>query len=294
MMVTGISPKEELQLKTFGISTLEGLKGVSVYVKLLSNVTSELKTEEYLQTLVEQELRKAGIKVFSDTDPNIYVARLFVEVTVFRRHTSRLEAMFIKPFYYCTVTVHLLQDVVLVRNLGISTKASTWPYLTYPSLDYAWPYLPNTPICSARSKDGINKLIRGGIIDDVKNFCDDFLAANSPKQPVGQKQIIDSIFREKMVWVLCRNPDCEASYQMGMKTFFKTVKERLEPMSMQVPALLCNKCGEPSVYRAAKCEKCGLVFERGSLGVQEFADRCPDCGYSAIEEGRKRRATERK
>ena len=105
---------------------------------------------------------------------------------------------------------------------------------------------------------------------------------------------IEGISDEKMVWVLCRNPDCEASYQMGMKTFFKTVEERQEPMSMQVPALICDKCGEASVYRAAKCEKCELVFEWGSMGAQEFADRCPDCGYSGIEEGRKRRAAERR
>ena len=194
MMVTGISPKEELQLKTFGISTLKGLKGVSVDVKLISNATAELETEDNLQTLVEQELRKAGIKVFSDSDPNIYVASLFVEVTALKPQTSRL----IKPFYYCTVRVHLLQDVVLVRNLAITTKASTWPYLTQPSPDYKWPYLPNTPIGSARSKDGINKLIRSGIIGSVKNFCDDYLTANPPKQPVGQKQLPDPNFLEQI------------------------------------------------------------------------------------------------
>lgn len=195
MMVTGISPKEELQLKTFGISTLKGLKGVSVDVKLISNVTSELETEDTLQALVEQELRKGGIKVFSDTDPNIYLANLFFEVTVFKADTSGLEAKSIKPFYYCTVTVHLLQDVVLVRNLAITTKASTWPHLTQPSPDYKWPYLPNTPIGSALSKDGINKLIRSGIMDGVKNFCDDYLAANAKETPVEKEKSLEDVYK---------------------------------------------------------------------------------------------------
>lgn len=105
------------------------------------------------------------------------------------------------------------------------------------------------------------------------------------------KRRLEGISDEKMVWVLCRNPDCGASYEMGMKTFFKKIEEKRKeaPMSMQVPALDCEKCGEPSIYRAAKCEKCGLVFEWGSMGANEFADRCPECGYSSIEEGRKRK-----
>ena len=105
------------------------------------------------------------------------------------------------------------------------------------------------------------------------------------------KKGIEGLSDEKMVWVLCRNPDCGASYQMGMKTFFKMLEEEQKkaPMSMQVPALTCEKCGELSIYRAAKCEKCGLVFEWGTMGAQEFADRCPECGYSSIEEGRQRR-----
>lgn len=104
---------------------------------------------------------------------------------------------------------------------------------------------------------------------------------------------LDKLPDEMMTWLLCRNPDCEASYQMGLKVYFKEIEANVDPGSMAVPALTCEKCGEPSGYRAVKCEKCESTFERGTMGAQEFADRCPDCGYSAIEEGRKRRAAER-
>ena len=100
---------------------------------------------------------------------------------------------------------------------------------------------------------------------------------------------LESLSDEAMTWVLCRNPDCETSYEMGLKVYFKLVQENLQPMSMAATPLVCEKCSELSIYRAVKCEKCGLVFERGTMGAQEFADRCPDCGHSTIEERRKTR-----
>ena len=105
---------------------------------------------------------------------------------------------------------------------------------------------------------------------------------------------LESVSDETQVWLLCRNEDCQASYQMGLRSYFKAIEENQEPLSMSVPGLPCEKCGEKSVYRAEKCEKCGLIFERGTMGAQEFADRCPECGYSGIEERRKRRSAERR
>ena len=106
----------------------------------------------------------------------------------------------------------------------------------------------------------------------------------------GLKDIPDSA----MTWMRCRNQDCEATYQMGLKVFFKTVEEyHVEhPMTMTTPPLVCEKCGEESLYRAEKCPKCELVFERGSMGAQDFADRCPnpDCGFSPTEAKRLERA----
>ena len=104
---------------------------------------------------------------------------------------------------------------------------------------------------------------------------------------------LDTIKRgQEMFWLKCRNPDCENEWQMDMKDYFMYMKEHQDPMSMAPPAHVCPKCGEESGYRAAKCEKCGLIFERNSV-PNDFADRCPECGHSATEEARKKAREQR-
>jgi len=98
---------------------------------------------------------------------------------------------------------------------------------------------------------------------------------------------IESLKRGQMTWLKCRNPDCGHEYQMDLKDCLIYIKEHQDPMSMETPAIVCPECGEESVYRAEKCEKCGLVFERGSV-PNDFVDRCPECKYSKTEEGRKK------
>jgi len=110
----------------------------------------------------------------------------------------------------------------------------------------------------------------------------------SPKGKTG----IETLKPGRMIWVKCRNPDCEAAYQMDEKEYFMALRERQDPMSMTASPLICKECGEESVYGAVKCAKCGLAFERGAV-PNDFADRCPECGYSATEEARKARAEER-
>lgn len=106
----------------------------------------------------------------------------------------------------------------------------------------------------------------------------------------GLKDISD----KAMIWMLCRNQDCEGSYQMGLKVFFKDIEEYniAHPMTMTTPPLVCEKCGEESLYRAEKCAKCALIFERSSMGANDFSDRCPDpdCGFSQMEATRLERA----
>jgi predicted RNA-binding Zn-ribbon protein involved in translation (DUF1610 family) len=105
---------------------------------------------------------------------------------------------------------------------------------------------------------------------------------------------IESIKRgTEMYWLKCRNPDCEHEWQMDKRDYFEYLNEHREDAPpMSVPAIVCPKCGEDSGYRAEKCEKCGLVFERGSV-PNDLPDRCPKCGYSAIEEARKKARSER-
>jgi hypothetical protein len=104
---------------------------------------------------------------------------------------------------------------------------------------------------------------------------------------------IDSISDDEMTWVICLNSKCKAESQMGLKAYFKFVEgANANPMG-PTPALTCEKCDEPSVYRAVKCqnEACGIVFRMNSV-PNDHADRCPKCMQSAIEESRKARRRE--
>jgi ssDNA-binding Zn-finger/Zn-ribbon topoisomerase 1 len=98
---------------------------------------------------------------------------------------------------------------------------------------------------------------------------------------------IDDLKRGVMFWVKCSNPDCEHTWQMDRKDYFQYLRDHQDPMSMAAPAIVCEECSEESGYRAEKCGQCGLVFERGSV-PHDFADRCPECGYSNVEDMRKK------
>jgi len=104
---------------------------------------------------------------------------------------------------------------------------------------------------------------------------------------------IDSIPEGNMIWVKCRNPSCNAEYQMSEKAYYKYIMEHPNPM--MPTALVCEKCGEPSVFEAVKCANpdCGIVFFKGISGPTDHPDRCPKCGFSATEESRKARLRER-
>ena len=104
----------------------------------------------------------------------------------------------------------------------------------------------------------------------------------------GSAGTIDSIPDSEMIWVKCRNKDCGEEYQMGLKAYYKDIMANANPIAPSAPALICKKCGEPSVYRAEKCEKCGKVFFWASV-PNDFPDRCSYCGYSKTETSRKQR-----
>ena len=85
-------------------------------------------------------------------------------------------------------------------------------------------------------------------------------------------------------WVKCRNPKCENTRQMDMRAYFDYLEKHR--VGMTVPGVVCPKCGEDKGYRAEKCGKCGFIFER--VATSDLPDRCPKCGYSAMEELRKK------
>jgi len=110
----------------------------------------------------------------------------------------------------------------------------------------------------------------------------------------GGGDTIDSISDEEMIWAKCNNPACKAEYQTSKKGYFKYIEEHANPMAPTAPPMVCEKCGEQSVFRAEKCGNpdCGIVFFRGAV-PNDFPDRCPECGYSTTEETRKARLSGR-
>jgi len=82
------------------------------------------------------------------------------------------------------------------------------------------------------------------------------------------------------MWVKCTNPDCGAAYEMSESEHIEWVRE--SAYSTGPVPIRCEKCGEDSAYQAIKCEKCGTVFVMGTV-PDDFADRCPECGYSETE-----------
>jgi len=90
--------------------------------------------------------------------------------------------------------------------------------------------------------------------------------------------------RGTMLWVKCANPDCGVEYEMDMKDYYEYLQSHREGTTVIYPP--CKECGEQSIYRAVKCEKCGSVFFYGQAG-EDYPDRCPQCSYSKMEEERK-------
>jgi hypothetical protein len=99
---------------------------------------------------------------------------------------------------------------------------------------------------------------------------------------------INDIPADKMTWVKCNNPQCEATYQMAERDYHKAIQAAMDPRSLATPPLTCEKCGKASVYKAFKCPYCGDVFFAGAV-KNDFADRCPKCNKSQTEEIRKAR-----
>jgi len=105
---------------------------------------------------------------------------------------------------------------------------------------------------------------------------------------------VESLPSGESLWIKCTNPACGASYALDQKEYFRRIEEkkRANPALVMLPTappLTCRQCGKETAFRAVKCEKCGNIFLYGARKGKsfDFADRCPQCGYSKIEEGRR-------
>jgi len=90
--------------------------------------------------------------------------------------------------------------------------------------------------------------------------------------------------------MLCVNPDCGHIFELTRDEMRLQMREKGRMMMGRggPPVFTCPQCGEESAYQAIRCPKCSTVFI-ADYGTDDFADRCPECGYSAIEEKRKQK-----
>jgi len=90
----------------------------------------------------------------------------------------------------------------------------------------------------------------------------------------------ESVF--KAVWVICTNKDCNASYETDRRKLDKQIKKDGDPRGFDIFAFHCSQCRQKTAFWAIKCGKCGDVFLPDFTPDDRY-DRCPDCGYSEIE-----------
>jgi hypothetical protein len=156
-VVWAISPSEKQQLDNFKVSTLKGLRGVAVSVKIVRDKpeTLSLLKESELQGEVEIALQNAGIEVLRPTpDVGLYV----VLVNVAAVGQDGLN---------CAIHVQssLLQIVQLSRDTTIRTEAQTWPALSQARFGV---------VSLAITKSTIVRTVK----DQIKDFAEDYKAAN--------------------------------------------------------------------------------------------------------------------
>ena len=105
---------------------------------------------------------------------------------------------------------------------------------------------------------------------------------------MGEDEAEIPAFEGMEVWVLCRNPSCEAEYPVPKKDYHEYVQANADPHLPTAPPMKCEKCSEMSVFAGIRCAKCELVFEKAAIfdvtgDRGDYPDRCPKCRYSQRE-----------
>jgi len=89
--------------------------------------------------------------------------------------------------------------------------------------------------------------------------------------------------------LLCANPKCGHSEVISRDEYKEMLSDTPNPMMMmpgQQISFDCPECGKKTMFKASKCEKCENIFFP-NYQSKDFYDRCPECGFSKIEESRK-------
>ncbi len=251
-------------------SALGGAKGCRVQVQITCHTTDKRfgLREDILQTEAEAGLGQKGIRVLSYRECEQTAGRPILSVKVFLATREELKTAAVHT------EVNFMEDAELKREPKLSCPAIVWG-------------VRNEMLLSVGNlKEGVRQVIK----NMVDAFCDKYLAANPKRGEAGQKvddNVAAGIPSGKMVWIMCSNPDCGATYQMDMKDYFEYVQQ-YEGGLIAPPPLICEKCGEQSAFRAMECKKCGKIFFMSAVS-EDYPDKCPECGYSRIEELRNKR-----
>jgi hypothetical protein len=241
--------------------TLGGLVGIYVRVGTNSEADGYGLTKQVLQTDVELQLRRYGVRVMSGEGVG-RTPELYVEVM------GKKDSL-VDGAIAVAVKVEFHQDVILLRDPTKHCAAVTW----------------QEGVVMLVGPESIRS-VREHLSDLLDRFINDYLAANPDAVGVTRGMGLDELKRGVKYWVKCVDAKCGHMWQMDRKDYFQYLREHQDPMSLAAPAIVCPKCSKESGYRAEKCENCGLVFVRGGI-PHDFADRCPQCGRSKTEDDRK-------
>jgi hypothetical protein len=156
-LVLAVSPSERQQLNNFKVSTLKGLSGVAVTVKIVreKDETLSLLQENDLKREAELALQAGGVEVLPPKpDVGLYV----VIVKVAGGGPDSVNVAI-------NVQSMLLQIVNLTRDSSIKTEAQTWPAPSQSRFGL---------MDIALAKSMITRTVK----EQVKDFADDYKAAN--------------------------------------------------------------------------------------------------------------------
>ena len=93
--------------------------------------------------------------------------------------------------------------------------------------------------------------------------------------------------------LMCINEDCGAVFELTRKELSEEMRQNpaMHPAmrTMGPPVVTCLECGQQTAFMARTCPQCEAVFI--SVPTPDgYQDRCPECGFSATEDRRSRKA----
>ena len=76
---------------------------------------------------------------------------------------------------------------------------------------------------------------------------------------------------------------CGAAFKVPREDYHAELAARGAYGDIQID---CPECGEEAAVLALECAECGNTFLKGPIDSEDYRDRCPECGYSKMQEKR--------